>query len=522
MNKFIFVIVCFISFPAIAQEHKIIPAPVHVEKREDNFKWTDYPIPIIADETLFFEAEYLSKLLKKEHGIVSEIVSMKNEGSRIQLLLDGDMNDAEAYALEITEKQIIITGGSPSGVFYGIQSLRQWMWNNYDDCNKVVSDVLIKDQPRYPYRALMLDPARHFLPVNDLKRYVDVMAQYKFNRLHLHLSDDQGWRIEIKKYPKLMEIGSVRSETDGDGKPHSGFYTQQDMKALVAYAAQRHVSIIPEIDIPGHSVAAIASYPYLTCFEGQLEVRTTPGVSKDLLCGGNDEVFRFLDDVIDELAQVFPGEEFHIGGDEAPLDHWKKCPKCQKRMKELKLSSPQHLMSYFFQRVNESLQKHKKKPLVWYELDVPYYPENSIMYAWRLGLSKEVIEKSRKQGYQLVCCPGEHAYFDYPQAKGEETCNWMPVLPLEQVYKFEPTMELPAKETNHIIGVEATLWGEYIKDINRAFYMTWPRAMALSEVGWSEKKNRSWNDFKGKMDVHTSKLLHQAVYYRPPVEIYDL
>ncbi|MBR8535888.1 beta-N-acetylhexosaminidase [Carboxylicivirga sediminis] len=519
MKKISLLIMLLIAVNLLAQEHKIIPEPSELQKREGVFKFSPAKQSILSDSYLQFEASYLTDMLSSNFSIQAGVVTNEKLSNSIKLLVDESMTDREAYALEIDKNQIVIKGGSATGVFYGIQSLQQWMWGSYHAIENTVSCVKIIDKPKYEYRALMLDPARHFLKLEGLKQYVDVMAKYKYNRLHLHLSDDQGWRIEVKKYPLLTELGSVRKETEGDGVPHSGFYSQQDMKELVAYAAKRHVTIIPEIDVPGHSVAAIVAYPHLTCFDEELEVRTTPGVSKNLLCAGNDEVFTFLDDVIAELAEVFPGDEFHIGGDEAPLDHWKECPKCQKKLKSLGEDTPQYLMSYFFKRVNQSLQKNNKRPLIWYELDVPFYPENSTMYTWRMGLSSKVIKKSRKMGYKLISCPGEHAYFDYPQAKGEETCDWMPILSLEQVYQFNPAMGV--KKSDHIIGVEASLWGEYVKDIERAFYMTWPRGMALAEAGWSGSQNRSWKDFTNKLNSHFKYFDRIGVAYRFPAEVFN-
>lgn len=519
LQDIVAVVLMLVPTVLMAQNHIIIPEPVSLHPKSVKFT-TENLLTLVAEKELNFEAVYLSEILREEFNLNISIGKKPSPGNMIVLEVNDEIKQKEAYQLNISGSKICITGGSATGIFYGIQSLQQWMWNNYNLESKEVSCVNINDEPRYSYRALMLDPARHFLPVEDIKRYVDVMAKYKFNRLHLHLSDDQGWRIEIKKYPRLTEIGSVRKETEGNGIVHSGFYTQNQLRDLVAYAAKRHVTIIPEIDVPGHSVAAIAAYPHLTCFDEPLDVRTTVGVSKDLLCGGNDSVFIFLDDVIGELAEIFPGEEFHIGGDEAPLDHWKKCSKCQKRMNELNLESPQHLMSYFFKQVNRSLEKNNKRPLIWYELDVPLYPDNSTMFAWRNGLSQKVIKKSKEMGYQLIMSPGEHAYFDYPQAKGEKVCNWMPVLSLEQVYRFDPCMGVKDSETDHIIGVEATIWGEYVQNIDRAFYMTWPRGMALAEAGWSLDGKRDWTVFKGKLKIHLNTLSEQGVNYRKPKEIF--
>ena len=425
----------------------------------------------------------------------------------------------ESYNIKINVETIQLSAATVKGLFYSIQTFRQLLPLDNKKDTIGITCLEIKDTPRLPYRGMMLDPARHFLPAQDVKKYIDAIAMYKFNTLHLHLTDDQGWRVEIKKYPKLMELATVRKETDGDGVPHGGYYTQDELKDIVAYAKERFIEVIPELDVPGHSQAMLVAYPELTCFPNDFEVRTTPGVSKNLLCAGNEKVFEFYGNVYKELAPIFTAEKFHIGGDEAPLDHWKACPKCQKRIRDNNLESPQHLMSYFFERISDTLAKHGKSPQIWYELDVPFYPETSTMYTWRGGLTPKTIEKSREMGYKLICSPGEHAYFDYPQAKGEETCDWMAYLPLEQVYKLDPGYGLPEDKQAHIIGVEATIWGEYVKDIDRAFYMTFPRAMALVEAGWTQMDNRGWDDFKSRLKNNLRILKRKDINFREPKEL---
>jgi hexosaminidase len=237
------------------------------------------------------------------------------------------------------------------------------------------------------------------------------------------------------------------------------------------------------------------------------------------LCAGNEKVYKFIDDVIGELVTIFPSEKFHVGGDEAPLTNWKKCPKCQNTVKGNDLKDMHGLMSYFFNRVNQSLVKYKKRPMFWYEYDVPNYPSNSFMYAWRGEIRDTLIQRMVDEGHQVICTPGIHTYFDYPQLKGEETCHWMPILNLERVYQFDPGYGLSSKYQKRIYGVEGTLWGEYIKDINRAFYMTWPRAMALSEAGWSEMDNRSWDSFKKRLYPQLERLIKWGINFRVPTEI---
>lgn len=411
----------------------------------------------------------------------------------------------EAYRLEVTPREVRITGGSPAGVFYGVQTLRQLVDQNGD-----IPCVTIRDEPRYAYRGLMLDPARHFLPVEDIERFIDAMAMYKFNALHLHLTDDQGWRVEIKKYPRLTEAGSVRAETDGDGTPHGGYYTQEELRKLVAYAAERHVEIVPEFDIPGHSVAAVVSYPWLSCRRiDTLAVRTTPGVSPDLLCAGNDSTVAFMKDVLQEIAAIFPSTRFHIGGDEAPMERWAECPKCQARKQALGLENEPELMGWLLGQAAQTLAEAGKRPMIWYETDVPRYPANATMYAWRMGLTPAVIDSAQIHGWPVVLASGEYAYFDYPQAADERPSDWMPVLTLRKAYEFDP-------QDDPVTGVEATLWGEYIPTIERAFYMTFPRALALSEAAWSQPRNRSWERFKAKLPGQFRLLKQANIPFRQP------
>ncbi|MEG0655402.1 MAG: beta-N-acetylhexosaminidase [Mucinivorans sp.] len=406
--------------------------------------------------------------------------------------INDQIQGAEAYRLTINSRGALLEAATDQGLFYGQQTLDQLLVGDSVDC------MVIDDSPRYAYRALMLDPARHFIPLADIKRYIAIIARYKYNTLHLHLSDDQGFRAQIKAYPRLCEVGAYRSQTEGDGTPHGGFYTQEELAELVSYAARYFVEIIPEIDIPGHSVAAIAAYPFLTCRDTVLDVRTEIGVSKDLLCAGNERVFGMYDTIVDELCRIFPSRFFHLGGDEAPLDHWSQCAKCQRVKEANGIKTNQELMSWFFERLNRTLQRNGKSPLFWYEMDVPYYPAGSTMYAWRHGLSLRAIEAARKGGYKIICSPGEYAYLDYPEARGDipfPSSSWMGLTPMSKVYQFDPSYGLSADQSSHIQGVEATIWGEYTPTIDYIFERTFPRALAMAEVGWSQMKVRSWDDF---------------------------
>ena len=439
----------------------------------------------------------------------------------ITYLKDAQIAHPEGYQLLIQPKKIVAKYATEAGKYYAEQTLKQLVFQAKKERKQSLPCLTITDAPRFAYRALMVDPARHYWKIDDLKKYIDVMSQYKFNYLHLHLNDDQGWRIEIKKYPKLTEIGSKRKNFEGSKRNNEGFYTQEQMKELVRYALERNVQLIPEFDIPGHNDAAVAAYPFLSCNDTIIEVRTTAGVSKNLLCVSKKSVYTFVDDVISELSEVFPCKYFHIGGDEAPLDKWIENTEVQQLKKKLQTTDDQQLMSYFFKRVNESLVKNGKQPLIWMELEVPTYPENSIMFLWRMRTTPKVLERALKDNFKVICSPGEYAYFDYPQAKDDlPNVGWMPTLSLQRVYEFNPSFTLTAEqEKQHILGVEATIWGESVKDLFRAFYMTYPRALALSEVGWTQMPQRSWKTFVDRLEGQLSYLWHQGVNYRVPVEL---
>jgi hexosaminidase len=507
---------------------KVIPEPFETILGND-YCVLPKNIDILVDSSFYDttnEIELLQSLLEKIPGTYAEILFDKtyllNNQFRVLIIKDTLSINPEEYTLDIDKKGITISASRPSGLFYAVQTFRQIAFANKTRVGTVeLPHVSIHDRPRFPFRALMLDPARHFLTVPELESYIDAMAMYKYNRLHLHLTDDQGWRVEINSLPQLTQIGSVRSETQGDGKVHKGYYTQEQLKYVVQYAADRHIEIIPEVDIPGHSIAALAAFPRLSCNQKLLKVATTLGASKELLCAGNQQVYDFFEIIIEELAPIFPSKHFHIGGDEVSLDSWHKCQRCQRVIKDKKLKDEHELMSYFLNRIDSILIRYGKEPMFWYELNIPQYPANSTMYLWRLNTADEVIKKACNNGYKLVCTPCEHACFNYPQWVGDiPATNWMPVLSLQQSYDFEPTRNLPAGHSHCIIGIEACVWGEYIPNIERALYMTWPRALAMSEAGWTEKQNRNWNNFKDKLNLHLDYLLRHGINYRVPAELY--
>ena len=382
---------------------------------------------------------------------------------------------------------------------------------------KKISSVIIDDAPRFSYRALMLDPARNFLPVEDVKFFIDQMVRYKYNTLQLHLTDDQGWRVEIKEYPGLV------------GKD---YYTQEQLADLIQYAAKRHVEILPELDIPGHTVAILATYPELGCTHTDTLPKIVGKTLDLMLCANNEKVYTVYRNIIKEISELFPSRYIHLGGDEAVVEkNWTKCERCQAMMKELGYQKASQLMIPFFDRMLTFVQENGKTPILWCELDRIYppandylfpYPKNVTLVSWRGGLTPTCLELTRKYGNPLIMAPGEYAYLDYPQYKGDlpEFNNWgIPVTTLEKCYQFDPGYGVSAADQAHIQGIMGTLWGEAIRDMNRVTYMTYPRGMALAEVGWTQMEHRDWESFKKRLYPNMMNLMKKGVSLRVPFEI---
>jgi hexosaminidase len=416
-----------------------------------------------------------------------------------------------AYTVQVGKESVSIKGDDETGVFYGMQTLLQLLPVQASQQLNIPL-VQIKDAPRYQYRGMMLDVGRHFFPVDFVKKYIDYLALHKMNYFHWHLTEDQGWRIEIKKYPKLAEVAAYRDGTiighypgtGNDGKRYGGYYTQKEIREVVAYAAKRYITVVPEIEMPGHSSAALTAYPSLGCTGGPYEVRQTWGVSKDVYCAGNDSVYAFLQDVLDEVVALFPSRYIHIGGDECPKDRWKECAKCQQRIKELHLKDEHELQSYFVQRMEKYLNSKGKTLIGWDEILEGGLAPNAIVMSWR-G-EKGGIEAA-KQKHEVVMTPNSHVYFDHYQGKpSEEPLAIGGYTTLERVYSYNPTpKELTAEEGQYVKGVQANLWTEYIATTDKAEYMTLPRMAALSEVAWTQPEQKNWDDFKQRMEKQYSR-----------------
>jgi len=423
----------------------------------------------------------------------------------------------EGYHLSVSPAAVVVRANQPAGMFYGIQTLRQLI----DSKRGTIPAVEIVDRPRFSWRGIMLDVGRHVFPMNFIKRLLDVMALHKLNVFHWHLTEDQGWRIEIKKYPKLAKIGSQRtaspipSEREKlDGKPYQGHYTQEQIKEIVAYAASRFITVVPEIEMPGHSVAALTAYPELGCTGGPYSVRNYWGIEKDVYCAGNEQVYAFLQGVLDEVLSLFPSDFIHIGGDECPKIRWERCPKCQSAIHTNNLKDEYELQSYFIRHIEAYLNAHSRRMIGWDEILEGGLAPNASVMSWR-GVIGGI--QAAHEGHDVVMSPTSHCYFDYYQST--DVCTEPPAiggfLPLEKVYAFEPVPpECTAEEARHILGAQGNLWTEYISTPKQAGYMLFPRATALAEVLWSPADKRNFSDFNQRLQVFLPQLKKMGMHYR--------
>lgn len=469
------------------------------------------------------EVEQARQMLTERIG---NVVNSRQRGVQLSLSLDNSLADDEAYTLAVTAKSVAISGKTPRGVFWGLMTLDQMLRGSGNkDCVDAIPQLTIKDAPRTHVRELMVDPARTFIPYDDLRAFIPEMARYKLNALHLHLVDDQAWRIEIKKYPQLTEQASSRWGQDDIQAPYKGFYTQEQMRDLVKFAARYHVEIVPEIEMPGHEVAAISVFPELTCHQRQVPIRTTCGVSNELLCPGNEFTYEFLGNVFKELADIFPSKYIHLGGDEAgnpALDCWTDCPKCQALKKKLGITTTDRsenwkLQGYLFDRIIKLLRDtYHKTPMFWYETDFKTIQPGCVTFAWRNGLTSKALKAAVDNNARIMLCPGEHCYFDYPMAKGDmPEVNWgMPVTTLKDTYSLDPAWGMDKNfEDKNLFGVAGTLWSECITSPERIYYQAYPRAIALAEAGWSPQEKRSWESFLKRMRPMAKDMMRRGISF---------
>ncbi len=508
-------VVIFLSSSFRKTEKKqqfIIPQPQEINLGDSFFKFDKTTIIAFEDDaTLKQQAEYFSELIKNTLSLEVKTMPLAEISNELRIILKLDeklkgLGD-EGYKLLIEKEEIIITAMSAKGSFYGLQTLFQLMLSANDSR---IQTMEITDQPRFKYRGMHLDVGRHVFPVEFIKKYIDLLAFYKFNTFHWHLTEDQGWRIEIKKYPKLTEVGAWRNETlighggkkphEYDGKSYGGFYTQEEIRDVVDYATKRQITIIPEIEMPGHSLAALASYPELACTPGPFEVATRWGVFKDIYCT-KDETFEFLENVLLEVMELFPSKYIHIGGDEAPKTRWKECSTCQETIKREDLKDEHELQSYFIQRIEKFLNSHGRQIIGWDEILEGGLAPNATVMSWR-GTEGGIA--AAKQNHDAIMTPGSHCYFDHYQSNPEtEPLAIGGFTTLEKVYSYEPIPDtLNSEESKHILGAQANVWTEYMETSDHVEYMILPRMAALAEVNWATPDNKDWELFKMKIQEH--------------------
>ena len=502
----------------VATSYDIIPNPQQIAVCQDAPFRLDKGTRILysqADSLLEHNAAFLSEYIAQATGYRLETAPLEAgadvEGA-IVLSLNDSIADKEGYVLHVSPGKITIDGRTANGVFYGVQALRKSIPAQAPDNAILLPAATIQDAPRFAYRGMHLDVCRHFFPVEFVKRYIDLLALHNMNVFHWHLTDDQGWRIEIKKYPKLTEVGSMRSRTvigrnsgEYDNTPHGGYYTQEQAREIVEYARQRYITVIPEVDLPGHMLAALAAYPELGCTGGPYEVCPEWGVFEDVLCLGNDETLLFLEGVMNEITDIFPSEYIHIGGDEVPRTRWEQCPKCQKRIRDEHLKSDKEhsaedrLQSYCMKRMADYLAAKGRKVIGWDEILEGDIPADATVMSWRGSAGG--IEAAR-MGHDVVMVPNNYCYFDYYQSLDTEHEPFAigGYVPVDHVYSFEPTASLTDEQKKHILGAQANLWTEYIPTTEYAEYMVLPRMAALAEVQWTQPERKDYDDFLARLN----------------------
>ena len=513
-----FIFSCCLFFTMKATDYNIIPYPQQLIPLSGAFTFNSRTV-VVCDtrqpEVLKL-AQQFAHQMKIVTGMKLLVKNNENADSTNAVIFQAiTAVNSEAYNLFVSPKTIRIQAQAPNGFFYGLQTLYQLLpveiygKQKGKTFNWSAAAVAIADAPRFGYRGLHLDVCRHFFPLAFIKKYIDAMAIHKLNSFHWHLTDDQGWRIEIKKYPRLTEVGSKRDETlvgyyferfpqQFDGKPYGGFYTQAEAREIVAYAAERFITVIPEIELPGHAQAALASYPYLSCTpDSILKVATKWGIFKDIFCP-RDTTFKFLEDVLTEIMDIFPGKYIHIGGDECPKDNWKACADCQALIKKLNLKDEHALQSYFIKRIETFLNSKGRRIIGWDEILDGGLAPNATVMSWR-GTAGGIA--AAKAGHDVIMTPNPYCYLDaYQGDPVNEPTTIGGYLPLSKVYQYEPIpMELAANEQKYIWGVQGNLWSEYMPTSERVEYMAFPRVAAIAEVAWSSKKNRNWDSFRNRM-----------------------
>ena len=518
----LFVSLCVLTAVFAQNSYPVIPKPASLVPVEGKQMIKKGMVISFTDSSLLPVVHLLQEHLGMGSLEVKWVPTGKRSSAAIHFFINKDL-PAEAYRLQIGAKQTQISSLSGPGAFYAVQTILQLMpVAASTEANLITSLPFcsIEDRPRFGYRGLMLDVARHFFTVEEVKRFIDVMATYKLNTFHWHLTEDQGWRIEIKKYPLLTKVASVRKESmvgafkdqKFDKAPYGGFYTQDQIREVVAYAAKKYITVVPEIEMPGHSQAVLAAYPQFGCNPDKLyEVRTKWGISEDVLCP-REETFQFIEDVLTEVMDLFPGTYIHIGGDECPKTQWKESRFCQNLIRQLGLKDEHELQSYFIRRVDKFITSKGRRLIGWDEILEGGLSPNATVMAWR-GVKGGM--EAAKQQHDVVMSPNSHFYLDYYQGepKGEPLAIGG-FLTLSRCYSFEPELpELTPAQTKYIKGVQANVWTEYIGTFSQVEYMTYPRALALAEVGWSPKGTKDFPAFLERVKQHMPVMDTRKINY---------
>ncbi len=518
MKTIVSVILILIAITIHAQQINITPKPVSVAVNNGSYEITPQTKIFLAKPGLKKSADFFNDYLQKFYGF-KLIVVTKPTGSFIEFTTKPKTNHPDSYTLKVDNKHAKIVGANERGFFYGMQTLIQLLPLEKSSSLKIPA-VMIEDYPRFAYRGMMLDCGRHFFAVDFIKQYIDFIALHKMNTFHWHLTEDQGWRIEIKKYPLLTEIGSWRNGTiighhpgtGNDNTKNCGYYTQEQIKEIVKYAEDRYITIIPEIEMPGHSSAAIAAYPQLSCFPDSptkiakeviwagpdvgKQVQQSWGVYDDVYCP-SDYTFKFIEDVLDEVMQLFPSKYIHIGGDECPKVFWKESAFCQNLIKEKGLKDEEALQSYFIQRIEKYLNSKGRNIIGWDEILEGGLAPNATVMSWR-GEKGGIA--AAQQHHKVVMTPSSYVYFDHSQTKHDDSVTIGGFLPLDKVYNYEPVpKELNSDQAKYVLGAQANVWTEYMAYPSKVEYMIFPRLTALSEVLWSQKENKNWDDFQKRL-----------------------
>ncbi|WP_062061005.1 family 20 glycosylhydrolase [Aquimarina longa] len=490
------------SSPVIDQSLNITPKPFNITKGKGYFKLNGNTSFLYNDESSKLIADFFIEKIKTSTGHAFSVTKGNDIKNSIQLIKETTLNfSEEEYRLSISEDNIKIKASTDKGLFYGMQTFMQllpfYTTNSQISFPIKIKALDIEDKPRFSWRGMHLDVSRHFFSADFIKKHLDILSLFKINKFHWHLTDDQGWRVEIKKYPKLTTIGSKRK--NADGSYHQGFYTQEEIKEVVQYAKERFIDIVPEFDTPGHAIAILAGYPELSCDQKEYKVRNLWGVESSILCPGKEETYTFIEDVITELATLFPYEYYHMGGDEVPKDQWENSIECQKLKKREGLKDEKEVQSYFMARVEKILSKHHKKMIGWDEILEGGITATTNIMSWQ---GEEGGIKAANEGHDVIMTPSEYCYFNFYQGDFKtEPLAFGGYIPLEKVYNYDPIpKEIEEDKKKHILGAQGNVWSEYTYKDETIEYLLYPRIIALAEVTWTQKENKKFDDFLNRLN----------------------